>query len=62
MIFCIDRPVSPLGSVHSEMRVRRTVPLARSSSMVSMALSWLASLVSSLSMLSIIGCHLLSCG
>ena len=55
MIFCMDRPVSPLGSVHSEMRVRRTVPLARSSWMVSMALSWLASCVRSRSMLSIIG-------
>ena len=55
MIFCTDRPVSPLGSVHSEMRVRRTVPFARSSLIVSMALSWLASCVRSRSILSIIG-------
>lgn len=55
MIFCMERPVSPFGKVHSEMRVRRTVPFARLSSMVSMALSWLASCVRSLSMLSITG-------
>lgn len=62
MIFCMDRPVSPFGKVHSEMRVRRTVPLARLSSMVSMALSWLASCVSSRSILSITGFPLLFVG